>query len=177
MEGLPKNHKGENPEGDIYILLVPPGFPEKSIAIQVKRIKVSKKTFTNGKPNNIGKLFKGVEQANILAGIGFHQVYLFVIVVVDSRYNNHHELITYDGLTQSLNALIDQNISSNLKTLNSRIGFMRFDLIQPMDYAPLTTGASHGHLVQLAEPISQPVDVTEWVKRIIASTTTQATPE
>jgi hypothetical protein len=89
---------------------------------------------------------------------------------VDSRHHNDEERITFKGLTQNLNTLIDQEISARAKKLVSRIGIMRFDLIQPMDYAPLGTGAFSGHLVRLAKPIAQSSEVTAWVKRVVGST-------
>ena len=173
MRGLPND-----PRGDIDILLVPSGSPENSIAIEVKRIKVARTAFhKQGQPNRINELNKGVRQSNLLAKIGFSQVYYLVLVPVDSRDHNNQESTTLDGLTQTLNTLITQQISSKIETLDSRVGLMRFDLIQPMDYAPLGTGASHGHLIRLAAPSLQPKAVTEWVQRITDTTTIQAMPE
>jgi len=71
-------------EGDIDILLVPPGRPECTTAVEVKRIKVSDTAFASGQPNKLNEFEKGIRQANTLADIGFSQVYYFVFVVVDS---------------------------------------------------------------------------------------------
>ena len=49
LHGLP----GE-PKGDIDILLVPPGRPDFSTAVQVKRVKVGKSTFHTGMPGKRG---------------------------------------------------------------------------------------------------------------------------
>jgi hypothetical protein len=166
MDDLPKSKKGKSPEGDIDILLIPEESPENSIAIQVKVIKVGCTAFdSKGKPNRLNKLDKGVRQSNFLAEIGFSQIYYFIIILVDSRHRNNQKYNTFDGLTPNLNTLIDQQISSRTKKLDSRIGLMRFDLVQPMDYAPLGTGAYHGHLVRSAKLIAQSSEVTEWVKR------------
>lgn len=155
LDGLPSQ-----PQGDIDVLLVPPDCPEFSTAIQIKRIKVTNDSFATGQPNKLGQFVKGVQQANILALLGFAQVYLYVFVVVDSRMQNIGKY-SYEGLTPWLRSKIDDSIS--LSGLEKRVGLIKFDFTQPMDYVPLSIGAYGGSLIRSAKPSLQPNDVTDWI--------------
>jgi len=59
---------------DVDILLCAPGQPESAIAIEVKRVKVGANALRSRQPNKLHELKKGVQQANLLAKIGFSQV-------------------------------------------------------------------------------------------------------
>jgi hypothetical protein len=72
-------------EGDIDILLCSPNEPWLATAIEVKRIKVGPRAFLTGEPNKLHELETAVFQAEKLVSIGFSQVYLYVLVAVDSR--------------------------------------------------------------------------------------------
>lgn len=78
-------------KGDVDILLARLDRPDRSIAIEVKRIKVGRRAFETGKINRATAIQEGVEQANRLARVGFHHVYLYAIVLVDSREHNRGE--------------------------------------------------------------------------------------
>lgn len=151
-------------KGDIDILLVPPGRPECSTAIQVKRVKVSATGFKTGFPNKLSELSKLKEQANPLAEIGFWQVYSFVLVVVDSR-NNNGGTFSYEGLTSALRIKIDSAIS--IEALARRVGLVRFEFVQPIDDRPLGAGTYFLHPKRMAQTISQPEEVTAWVQQAI----------
>lgn len=148
-------------EGDIDILLVPPGHPEESIAVQAKRIKVSDPAFLTGKPNKLHEIEKARKQAGVLARIGFSQVYCFVFVVVDSRVHNVGKY-TYEGLTPYLKALIDAAIS--VHGLDERVGLVQFELVQPMDDRPLSSGTYRGQARRLSQCVVQPSELTAWVR-------------
>jgi hypothetical protein len=162
LQGLP----GE-PKGDIDILLVPPGRPDFSTVVQVKRVKVGEKTFYKGEPNRLKELGKLCQQANQLAEIGFAQVYGFVFVVVDSRHNNKGHF-TYEGSTPTLRKMIDDAVST--AGLTQRVGLAHFEFVQPTDAEPLGPGTKRGNLKRLAVAISQPSQVTTWVQRTIDRT-------
>jgi hypothetical protein len=153
-------------EGDADLLFVEPNAPEAAVAVEAKRIKVHGPTFKSGKPNKLHEYAKAVEQANQLARLGFAQVYLYVFVVVDSREHNAGRY-TFDGLTPELRAVIDAVVS--LKDLDSRVGLAVYELNQPMDHAPLTTGDGGIHLQRLATPAQQPVELTRWLAQLVAS--------
>jgi hypothetical protein len=148
---------------DVDILLCAPGQPESAIAVEVKRIKVGASALRSGRPNKLDELKKAVQQANLLARAGFSQVYLFVLVVVDSREKNMGK-ISYDGADSELRSLIEQAIS--VKGLNPRVGLVRYEFVQPMDHAPLGEGALNAYgarLVRSAQKVPQPDELTRWV--------------
>jgi hypothetical protein len=161
LRGLPGG-----PEGDVDILLCVPDQPGLATAIEVKRIKVGTRALRNRRPNKLTGLRKGVRQANLLAGIGFWQVYLYVFVVVDSREQNAGR-ITYKGIPTELQASIGRVIPPN--GLDSRVGLMYLQFVQPMDYEPLHVGADYCHLVRLAKPAAQSAAVTAWVAQVTAA--------
>ena len=134
-------------------------------AIEVKRIKVGASAFRSGQPNKLHEFEKGVRQANLLAAVGFSQVYLYVIVVIDSREQNASR-ITYDGPTPELRHTIRSAIS--IAGLESRIGLEHHEFVQPMDSAPLGLGTYFGHLDRIAQTAQQPTALTEWVAQVIA---------
>jgi hypothetical protein len=99
----------------VDILVVPKGHPEQSTAIQAKRYQVeieSDDADYTKQIRHMADLFrKGVRQANDNADLGFWQVYLWVLVVIDSRKRNAGRL-TYEGADSLLSSLIRSTIST-----------------------------------------------------------------
>jgi hypothetical protein len=147
-------------ETDVDLLFVEANAPEATVAVEVKRVKVQASTFRNGTPNKLHEYEKAVKQANLVAHVGFAQVYLYVFVVVDSRDHNAGR-VTYAGLTPELRARIDAAIS--LEGMEPRVGLVVHELIQPMDHAPLTVGAGSMELRRLATVADQPAELTRWL--------------
>jgi hypothetical protein len=150
--------------GDADIILVAPDQPSVATAIEVKRIKAGASAFASGRPNKLREYEKAVKQVNRLGEVGFAQVYLYVIVVVDSRVNNDGRY-TYDGLTSELRAAIDARVS--LAHLESSVGLVVHEFVQPMDHPPLELGTYGGSLKRLATPRPQAAKVTEWLGRLL----------
>lgn len=150
--------------GDVDILLRSKNQPALATAIEAKRVKVGPEAFRTGAPNKLQEYQKAVRQANRLAQVGFSQVYVFVLVVVDSREHNDGR-ISYAGATSALRGVIDNAIS--VHGLDQRIGLARHDFIQPMDHAPLGIGAGGTHLIRPAKLVAQPVTLTEWITRLV----------
>ena len=150
--------------GDVDILVLPEGHPERATAIQVKRFKVSAKGVRTGKPNGLGEFKKGIKQANRNAVLGFSQVYLWVFVLVDTRERNGGRF-SYEGLGSKLRSHINQVVST--AGLDPRVGLMQFEWVQPMDRPPLALGTYGGHLHRLAEPADQPSDLTHWLAELM----------
>ena len=151
-------------QGDIDILLVEPGKPTSSIAIQVKRVKVTESTFANGKPNKLDAIDELKTQTNLLVGLGFSQVLAYVIVVVDSRTRNVGDF-RFDGLTPELHRTIESALST--KGLAEQAGLVRFEITQPMDLAPLTTGSNFTRSIRMPKAQVQPQFLTEWVTKLM----------
>lgn len=151
-------------QGDIDILLVEPGKPASAIAIQVKRVKVTESTFANGKPNKLDAIDQLKMQTNLLVGLGFSQVLAYVIVVVDSRIRNVGDFC-FDGLTPELHRTIESALSA--EGLAEQAGLVRFEIVQPMDFAPLTTGSHFTRSIRMPTSQVQPQSLTEWVARLV----------
>jgi hypothetical protein len=162
LKGAPGDFKG-----DVDILVCVPERSDSAIAIEVKRVKVGANAFQSGQPNRLQGYMEGVEQANRLARVGFSQVYLYAIVTVDSRERNAGQ-IGYQGLTPKLRDKIENTITTS--GLDSRIGLVVFDFVQPMDYPPFTVGTGGSRLKGgLATKVLQSADLTAWVAQVIAT--------
>jgi hypothetical protein len=151
--------------GDIDVLLCPRSQPELATAISVKRIKFGANAVRSGQPNKLHELKKATEQANRLADVGFHLVYSFVFVAIDTREQNVGEKITFAGLPVELKQFVHNAVT--VQGLNPRIGLYRTEYVQPMDDAPFVTGSFYGFLARNAEPVQQVDNLTEWVSQVM----------
>jgi hypothetical protein len=152
---------GLNAEGDVDILAVDPTTPHLATAIQVKRVRVSEKSFAaGGSPNKLKEVLKLNRQSSLLVELGFWQVFAFVFVVVDSRVRNvgHYR---FDGLTTELRRMIEQGIT--MEGLAPRAGCIVYELTQPMEDHPLGTGTFWGHIHRMPTCSPQSAEVTKWV--------------
>ncbi|MGA7960180.1 MAG: hypothetical protein WCA33_00660, partial [Candidatus Acidiferrales bacterium] len=71
-----------------------------------------------GQPNKLSGLKKGVEQSNLLADLGFHQVYCYVFIVVDSRELNVSKF-AFAGSTKEIKSLLEREIGMAATALRS----------------------------------------------------------
>jgi hypothetical protein len=155
-------------KGDADVLLCRPSQPSVAVAYEVKRIKFGVSALRpGGRPNKLHEFKKAVQQANRLAQIGFSQVYLYIIVVVDAREQNRGT-ITFQGLSSELKSLVASVISP--QWLNKRVGLCDLEFTQPMDHAPFTVGTHGLHLHRLATPVAQIEELTKWVAEIFPTT-------
>jgi hypothetical protein len=151
-------------KGDIDILLADPLHPEFATVVQVKRIKVKAETFASGTPNRLDAFNELKKQTNLLADLGFAQVFAFAMVVVDSRTRNNGEY-RFDGLTPALRDTIASSLS--LDGFAERIGAMHYEFVQPLDDAPLTSGTYSGKPLRMPQVARQPDAVTAWVAQVV----------
>lgn len=155
------------PKGDIDVLLCAPGLPEQSVASQIKRIKFGVNQLRNGTPGKLGEFKKLVQQANLLAQMGFWQVYAYAIVVVDAREQNAGR-VTFGGLSSEMRSKVESVASSVTQFFDARVGFGVMEFVQTMDSAPFTVG-SHGlHIRRFSKPEAQGEQLTKWVAEIFA---------
>lgn len=160
---------GTRGEGDIDILAVDPSTPEEATAIQVKRIKVSQRTFETGLPNGFPAIKHLQRQSSLLVRLGFWQVFSYAIVVVDSRANNQG-VYAFDGLTADLRSRIESALS--MEGLHANVGFIQFELCQPIDHEPLSTGTFFAHIRRMPRTQPQPEAITAWVRARLANSGT-----
>jgi hypothetical protein len=156
-------------KGDVDALRCALNHPEEAVAFEVKRIKFGRSALLpGGRPNKLQEFDKAVEQANRLAQVGFSQVYLYVIVVVDAREQNAGQ-VTYQGLSSELKSLVASVLTP--EKLNPRIGFCDLEFTQPMDYAPLSVGTHGVHLRRLGTAAPQRDELTKWVAGVFSDVT------
>jgi len=147
-------------KGDIDALLCLPNHPEQAVAYQVKRIKFGIDQLSNRTPSKLREYKKLAQQANLLAQMGFWQVYAYVVVVVDAREQNAGKN-TYAGLSSKLKSQVASAIS--VEPLDGRVGLGMLEFTQPMDYKPFTVGFNGFNLRRLSTPGVQSQDLTKWV--------------
>lgn len=153
-------------DGDADVLLCSPGSPHEVVAFEVKRIKFGMSALRpGGRPNKLRELDKAIQQANRLAQVGFWQVYLYAIAVVDAREQNAGKN-TYKGLSSELKSLVVSLVTP--KGLDARVGLCDLEFTQPMDYAPFTVGTHGLHLHRLATSAPQTEALTKWVSEVFS---------
>jgi hypothetical protein len=113
-------------------------------------------------------LKEGARQTNLLSDLGFHQVYLYVFIVVDSRELNGGKF-AFEGSTTKIRSLMEREIGVLTTTLRAEAGLYVCEFTQSMDDVPLTTGGFGGKLARIAQQKSQNPELTAWVSRITKS--------
>jgi hypothetical protein len=163
---------GGNFRGDADILLCAPGQPERTVAYQVKKVKVGMSQFRFSAPSKLQELKEAVRQANLLADMGFWKVFLYVITVVDSREQNLDRIsrgeMVYAGLSNDLKYKINQAVSNSVTGLNPRVGLAEIDLTQASDNSPFTIDSSGATLHRRATEIPQSEELTSWISGIFS---------
>jgi hypothetical protein len=148
-------------QGDVDVLLCSPGRFEEAVAYQVKRVKVSLAQLQARTPGKLKGIQEGVQQANILADLGFWKVYLYIFALIDARELN----LLGDDLPRfnDIKYKIDLAIGSSIQNLQSRVGVFAVDLVQTTDTPPTTFDQAGGHLLRKAGGVSQSYELTKWV--------------
>lgn len=115
------------PKGDIDLLFCAPNIPEQSVAYQIKRIKLGINQLRNGTPGKLQEFKKLSQQANLLAQMGFWQVYAYAIVVVDARAQNGEEeksgKLVFTALSSELRSRLETALSSAIQFFDAPVGF------------------------------------------------------
>jgi hypothetical protein len=160
------------PRGDIDVLFGAPGLPEQSISYQIKRIKFGINQLRNGTPGKLEEFEKLAQQTNLLAQMGFWQVYAYAIVVVDAREQNAEEesagRMIFKGSSSEMRSKIESVASSATQLFDARVGFGMMEFVQTMDSAPFTVGTHGLHIRRFSKPEAQGEQLTKWVAEIFA---------
>jgi hypothetical protein len=160
-----------NPRGDIDVLSCALNLPEKAVAFQIKRIKIGINQLRNGTPGKLEEFKKLGQQANLLARMGFWQVYAYAIVVVDAREQNAKhktDKLNFDGLSSEMRSKVNDAVSSATQYFEPRVGIGLMEFTQTMDSAPFTVGTHGLHIRRFTQPVDQPKGLTEWVADIFS---------
>jgi hypothetical protein len=153
------------PRGDIDVLFCASNLPEQAVAYQIKRIKFGVNQLRNGTPGKLQEFKKLTQQANLLAQMGFWQVYAYAIVVVDAREQNAGK-VTYEGLSSKLRSIVYSVVSTQF--LDERVGLGVMDFTQPMDHAPFTVGTHGLDIRRFSKPATQSEELTKWVANVFS---------
>jgi len=160
------------PKGDIDVLFCAPDHPEQAVAYQIKRIKFGINQLRNGTPSKLEEFKKVAQQTNLVARMGFWQVYADVIVVADAREQNAEAQktgkLTFQGLSSELKSLVYAAVSSAIPLFDSRVGIGVTEFIQTMDSKPFTVGTHGLHIRRFCQPATQSEQLTKWVADILS---------
>jgi hypothetical protein len=160
------------PRGDIDVLFIAPSLPEQAVAYQIKRVKCGINQLRNGRLGKLEEFKKLAQQANLLARMGFWQVYAYAIVVVDAREQNANEenagKMTFEGLSPEMRSKVEFAVSSATQLFDARVGFGVMEFVQTMDSAPFTVGTHGLHVRRFSKPEEQDEELSKWVADIFS---------
>lgn len=114
--------------GDIDLLLVDDTSPNKAIAFECKRVKLTSTDKNTSKVNNAGAIKTGIKQVNGLQSIGFYKSYLMVILLDDSRLREYPNAMMRNSKGQSVEEIYD--IPQN-EPLHEDVGIVFVKVTQP----------------------------------------------
>jgi hypothetical protein len=161
-----------NPKGDIDVLFRAPELPQQAVAYQIKRVKCGINQLRNGTLGKLEEFKKLAQQANLLARMGFWQVYATAIVVVDAREQNARDenpgKMTFEGLSPEMRSKVESAVSSATQLFDARVGFGVMEFVQTMDSAPFTVGTHGLHVRRFSSPAPQGEELTKWVAGIFS---------
>jgi hypothetical protein len=161
-----------NPKGDIDVLFSAPRLPEQAVAYQIKRIKCGINQLRNETFGKLEEFKKLAQQANLLAQMGFWQVYACAIVVVDAREQNAEEAksgrLVFHGLSPELKSKLEFAFSSATQLFEARVGFGEMEFVQTMDASPFTVGTHSLRVRRFATSDTQGEDLTAWVADVFS---------
>ena len=114
--------------GDIDLLLIDKNRPDKVIAFECKRLKVTSANTYLPKINNVQGIKHGVKQANGLQSLGFYKSYLMIILLDDSRHFDYPNTMMRNSKWKDVEEVYD--IPWN-EPLNQDVGIVFVKVTQP----------------------------------------------
>lgn len=118
---------GKKP-GDIDILLVDKERPDRAIAFECKRLKVTSVETHLPKINNWKGIKHGVKQANGLQSLGFYKSYLMIILLDDSRHFDYPNTMMRNSKWHEVEEVYDMPWN---EPLNQDVGIVFVRVTQP----------------------------------------------
>lgn len=143
--------------GDIDVLAVNGMHPEQTVAVEVKRVKMSSDSYLTSQPNKLQELEKGCKQVGLLREIGFHRSYLLVVVVADGREQTEVGF-PFRGPTPALVEAVKGKLRS--LTFHPDVGVAVVEVTQPIDRNIQDSGAIGIWTYQQASMIQQSPELT-----------------
>ena len=152
--------------GDIDVLGVNTTYPEQSIAVEVKRVKMQSNSYLTSLPNKLQELKRGCEQVGLLREIGFHRSYLLVALVADGREQTEASF-PFRGPTPPLVKAVKDKLHS--LEFHSDVGVVVVEVTQPVDKKIQDSGAIGIWTHQKVSMIRQPSALTSNIARFLQS--------
>lgn len=150
--------------GDIDIMLFNWGQIEKTVAIEVKKVKYICEPDGRERLNKVHDIKDGVSQTKGLLEMGFYQTYLAVIIVSDGRniiLNNY----VFRGISREcFQEVYDFQDRENL---NDRVGLIFIEIVQPTSVSVNNTGVIGVCIDREAIKQEQSKDLTERLKKYL----------
>ena len=153
--------------GDIDALVLQMLDASSARASEYKRVKVTTKTFTTGRPNRLQELEHAAEQANELAEAGLSWVWLQVIVVMDARDVTRGQWQLVPKVFE-MRDLVRANIP--FARLHSAVGVHVMYLGQLVDRPVTEAGQFGGEVMRQSQPQVQPQTLTDAIVKLFADT-------
>jgi hypothetical protein len=153
--------------GDIDLLLVDVENIDKSIAFECKVIKAQSLTYSSTKINKMESIKKsGVVQANKYLDIGFHKVYLMIIILDDGRNYKNPNILFKSAPNNNLDELYNGKWKNDL---NEKIGIMHCRINQMMNNDIRTSNSISISVEENAIAIEQIKSITNKIKLLICN--------
>jgi len=140
--------------GDIDVLICSERTPAEALAMEAKRINLTPASFDTKQPGKLHKLQRAVNQANLLAKIGFHRTFLAVVIATDAR----EQFPNVFGPTGELARIVDRFPA--LARLTQTVGLVFFEISQLIDKDVTWSGAFGIRIARNASPLPQPPSLT-----------------
>lgn len=154
-----------NARGDVDALIVSRGLVFQARAVQFKRIKITADSFDTGKPNNLTKLKKLVQQSNLLHDLGFAFVWATVLVAADTR----SQVAQRGPFAAPSRELMDRVYEAfPWGDLRAGVGVSICEITQSSDRPAQHHGGAASHMVRAAVEQSQPVALTNAIADLFA---------
>lgn len=148
---------GARGPGDIDVLVFSSQTPERALAMELKRVKITPESFETELPGKLSDLKRGVRQANLLGGLGFHRAYLVIAVVTDGRQRIGYNFFGR-GPTLELLKMIDQFPGRD--QLRRGVGVAFVEITQPIDKEIALAGSVGAWIARDAQELDQPPSLT-----------------
>jgi hypothetical protein len=154
---------GARGPGNIDVLVFNSQAPEQTLAIELKRVKVTPNSFATELPGKLAGLEHGVEQANLLGKLGFHRVYLLIAIVTDGRWRSEYNFFGRGPTPELLQAIAR---FPGRDQLSPAVGLAFVEVTQPTDKEVTWAGSTGAWVEQRAQEIDQPVTLTAAVAEL-----------
>ncbi len=154
--------------GDIDLIACDPAHAQETHVFQVKRVKVSERTFANMAPTKLERCEHGVIQTNLLGGLGFHRTWLLVVVVTDGRERPALNFFCR-GITFELMDVVVSHPLFNDLAPEAGLAFVFLD--QPVDKDISLAGGFHIDVRRRPSNHQQPDWLTAAVRELFAQRT------